>query len=749
LEEMDLAERQKKIDEADSDDKKKLLTEELVEAATKSKRRSLGNIRFIGELYKLRMLTEAIMHECLMKLLRSNDEDSLECLCQLLTTIGQELDNKQSKLQPRMDMYFKQLDALVNEKNKVSSRIRFMLLDTIDLRKNNWVPRRANNNPKTIEQIHKEAQEEEQKKHADMQKSVMERGRRGGGAGAGGGRGGGPPQGGNVGEDGWNTVTRPPKSQIVDPQRLKLTKREQVDENIQLGPGGRGMTTWQFGSRGGGKVSVPATPENDRQQINRYSLLNSAGFEPAVDSRNRGSSGRGSATPSGTSFRPNRDYQGSVSGPAGRPVEPRQSMQRNAENSSRQDHREFTSPASSRSASREPRPVEAVNERQAPPMGAVSGASVKTTERELSPDEIEKKTKSLMEEYLHLNDLKEATECVKELNSPKSLHLFVYHSLMLNLERSPQARQRTGALLHHLIKNRVLSNSQCVEGLHSVLEMAEDMVVDIPHVWQYFGEMIGPMVEEGGGLPLASLRSACQPLLECSGGDKAGVVMSVVLHDAVHRLGHQRVAEIWQQSGLEWSEFVPADKVDIFLAENKLEFTQVGSKPPTSKPMTTERLQEELNRIYQDSDVADELVLDYLKENVEEVDGKCLRALTTALCSTALTEISSNESDEKKILFNLPLIKKRLTLLTKIINGRTELEIEVLFAIQVVIHKKDVYTGAISELFDTLYDEDVVSDATFFRWRDERMFGEQIGRGVAINTLNQFFKWLEEDTTTS
>jgi len=82
---------------------------------------------------------------------------------------------------------------------------------------------------------------------------------------------GGPPQGGNVGEDGWNTVTRPPKSQIVDPQRLKLTKREQVDENIQLGPGGRGMTTWQFGSRGGGKAAtVNATPDSDRQQGNRY-----------------------------------------------------------------------------------------------------------------------------------------------------------------------------------------------------------------------------------------------------------------------------------------------------------------------------------------------------------------------------------------------------------------------------------------------------------------------------------------------
>jgi hypothetical protein len=129
----------------------------------------------------------------------------------------------------------------------------------------------------------------------------------------------------------------------------------------------------------------------------------------------------------------------------------------------------------------------------------------------------------------------EATECVKELGS-KSLHLFVYHSLLLNLERSRQARQHTGALLHHLIKNRVLSNSQYVEGLRSVLAIAEEMVLDIPRIWQYLGELISPMVDEGAGLPLASLRNACQPLLDCAGGDKAGVVMSVVLLDAVRRL---------------------------------------------------------------------------------------------------------------------------------------------------------------------------------------------------------------------
>jgi hypothetical protein len=39
------------------------------EKRMKAKRRMLGNIRFIGELYKKKMLKENIMHECIRKLL--------------------------------------------------------------------------------------------------------------------------------------------------------------------------------------------------------------------------------------------------------------------------------------------------------------------------------------------------------------------------------------------------------------------------------------------------------------------------------------------------------------------------------------------------------------------------------------------------------------------------------------------------------------------------------------------------------
>ena len=123
--------------------------------------------RFIGELYKLKVLTEKIMHDCLMKLLRSNDEEDMECLCRLLTTIGKDIDHEKAK--PVVDQYFQQIEKLIKA-HRTSARVRFMLQDVVETRRNKWVPRRDDNNPKTIDQIHQEAQQQvQQQKQLQLQ----------------------------------------------------------------------------------------------------------------------------------------------------------------------------------------------------------------------------------------------------------------------------------------------------------------------------------------------------------------------------------------------------------------------------------------------------------------------------------------------------------------------------------------------------------------------------------------------------
>uniref|UniRef100_A0A3B1JB78 MIF4G domain-containing protein n=1 Tax=Astyanax mexicanus TaxID=7994 RepID=A0A3B1JB78_ASTMX len=134
---------------------KKNKDEEIIEEKQKqldARRRSLGNIKFVGELFKLRMLKDSIIHHCFAKLLKDEAEESLECLSKLLSTVGKDADEKDKT---RMDHYFTEIEEIVRAR-KTSSRIRFMLQDLLDLRRNKWVPRRADLGPKTIDQIHKE-----------------------------------------------------------------------------------------------------------------------------------------------------------------------------------------------------------------------------------------------------------------------------------------------------------------------------------------------------------------------------------------------------------------------------------------------------------------------------------------------------------------------------------------------------------------------------------------------------------------
>ncbi|CAI8612434.1 unnamed protein product [Vicia faba] len=114
---------------------------------SKARRRMLGNIRLIGELYKKRFLTERIMHECIKKLLgqcQNPDEDDIEALCTLMSTIGEMIDHPKAK--EHMDVYFERIKLLSNNMS-LSSRVRFMLKDTIDLRKNRWQQRRKVEGP--------------------------------------------------------------------------------------------------------------------------------------------------------------------------------------------------------------------------------------------------------------------------------------------------------------------------------------------------------------------------------------------------------------------------------------------------------------------------------------------------------------------------------------------------------------------------------------------------------------------------
>ncbi|KAL0565162.1 hypothetical protein V5O48_016868 [Marasmius crinis-equi] len=122
----------------------------------KVRRRSLGLPKFIGELFKVQMLTERIMRECIKKLLgnlENPEEAEMGSLCELLVTVGGTLDTP--KARAHMDVYFSRMKELTKHPN-IQRRVQFTLLDVIELRERKWAARKANAKPTTINQIRHE-----------------------------------------------------------------------------------------------------------------------------------------------------------------------------------------------------------------------------------------------------------------------------------------------------------------------------------------------------------------------------------------------------------------------------------------------------------------------------------------------------------------------------------------------------------------------------------------------------------------
>lgn len=114
--------KNEEIEKEQDEAKRKVMRESQEEEAVKIRRRAVGTVRFIGELYKIEMLNDKIMLNCIQLLLENGDEDSLECLCKLLTTIGLRMEQKEKVL----ENFFKKLNEVGDKKSKVqvSSRIR-------------------------------------------------------------------------------------------------------------------------------------------------------------------------------------------------------------------------------------------------------------------------------------------------------------------------------------------------------------------------------------------------------------------------------------------------------------------------------------------------------------------------------------------------------------------------------------------------------------------------------------------------
>ncbi|KAJ2384327.1 hypothetical protein H4S02_004867, partial [Coemansia sp. RSA 2611] len=397
--------------------------------AVSIKRQGLGLVRLVGELFLLDILKSPILHECIKRLLsnfETPEEEETVSVATLLTTAGKKLDEPEGK--DRMDAIFARVEAMsVNP--GLLKRVRFALLDVIDLRKSGWVPRVADVGPKTIAEIHEEA---ERKKQA---------------------------------EDALYPTSSHPG------RRSEPNSRRGYAATGGSSGSGRGDY-----SRHAGDLSGFGNLSQSRQQRGSSTLISGANPFGAIAGGSRGWS---NSSLDNLGSKNDGSSQSLALGP-GRRTSSNNSLASSAVSTPRSvstrnmfdllmDEGEGESLAMSH--------VE-------------TAASLPTMEEPaMDAETVRRKVKNMIDEYMSLKDDAEFVECFKELGEV-NYQMAVFEIANNVMDRRSAHAELVAKAVEALRTSNVLSEDVAAAALVEFSEVLEDVVIDAPNAYRFFGMLV-------------------------------------------------------------------------------------------------------------------------------------------------------------------------------------------------------------------------------------------------------------------
>lgn len=557
---------QAEAEQAEEHGEEKVSAEERRAKKAAARRRMLGNIRFIGELYKESMLTERIMHECIKKLIgefQHPEEENVEALCKLMSTIGHMIDHPKAK--EHIDAYFFRMTKMSNNQG-LPSRLRFMLRDLIDLRKNGWQERRKVEGPKKIEEVHRDAVQE---LHGQ----------------------GGRSRGTNMGQSGRRPLT-PHDHGVRGPAVPPYSAGTQMGSLPHMG-GSRGPQP-HMGPRDRGFTSQDARIV-DRSHFENRTMPSPLTHRASDDGHltlgpqgglGKGIAGRGQPLPYGrsaladvppfSSVSIRRTSAGLISGsnsdrmPPGvrdeiltrtygaeKPLFAKSGVQER--NVFDNDRREFKNSYSSGDKGGKT----ANDEFQ---LQEHSSQGIPSSQ--LSEVQLKKKAEMAIKEFYSVRDKKEAAFCVDDLKAP------FFHPTMVSLwitdsfDRKDVEVDLLGNLLTYLCMTEpfLLKKGQLLKGLESILSSLEDNTVDAPKAPEFLGRILAKLVVEGviliQDIAKAIKDGGTEPgsLLETGHGVE---VLGAVLEDVKRLKGEPVLSDLYSKSEVHLESFMPAKPGDF------------------------------------------------------------------------------------------------------------------------------------------------------------------------------------------
>jgi len=402
------------------------------------KKRMLGTIRLIGELYKRKMLSSTIMTSCVFILfgdVKNPQDENVEALCKLLATVGKMLEQDKSYNKISMNNLMQQLQVVAAHPT-LSSRLRFMIQDVQDLWKANWKSRTKETGAKKISEIRKEDSEAKKRK------------------------------------------------EVEDKDRERKNRRHDRDHRDRHDSHGFG----------GAKLKVHhdryASQSSNRAPNNRTPTKQNQGEWATQSNRKQGKWQKGakrdnSSTPrSGNNTPTNKNTN-----------PPPRNNSRGTPKTSKEDKPKpkpsFVNAFSMLSD------TEDEDEGDEGDEGDADEEAEEEAKISLTYDEARPKIRSLLSEYFSAMDKAEVKLCIEELGTTEFHGEIVFTALDLAIDGKVTMREALPGLLLFLAKEKILTENHFILGCRNYLAVVEDLLCDIPFALNHMGQIMAPVVLAG------------------------------------------------------------------------------------------------------------------------------------------------------------------------------------------------------------------------------------------------------------
>uniref|UniRef100_A0A3B4B591 Eukaryotic translation initiation factor 4 gamma 2 n=1 Tax=Periophthalmus magnuspinnatus TaxID=409849 RepID=A0A3B4B591_9GOBI len=664
------------------------LTSEEEEQRAIAKIKMLGNIKFIGELGKLDLIHESILHKCIKTLLEKKKRvqlkdmgEDLECLCQIMRTVGPRLDHEKAK--SLMDQYFGRMRSLMNNK-ELPARIRFLLQDTVELRENAWVPRKAflDNGPKTITQIRQDAV----KDLGVFIPAPMSQGLR------------------------MDFFLESP----FMPNRLKLDREtlggladmfgQMPGSGIGTGPGviqdrysptmGRHRTNPLFN----GHSMVPP-PQNQYELSNKsFTKTNQISLRPAQ------------------SFLLNKNQV-----PKLQPQIP------NMMPPSAQPPRTQTPPLG--------QPPQLGLKTNPPP---IQEKPPKTSKKPPpAREELIKMTEAIVTEYLNSKNLSEAVCALRDMKAPKHfLPELLCKVLLCSLDRPDPDKEHASTLIHSLRAEGVVSSENFMQAFLSVLDQCPKIEQDIPLVKSYLAQFAARAI-------IAELVSVAELAHPLENGTHFPLFL-LCLQQTAKLKDKEWLTDLFTQSKVNMQKMLP--EID----QNKDRMLEILEGKGLSFLFPLLKLEKELLKQIT-ADPSPQSIYKWIKDNISpklHTDKGFVNILMTSFLQYICQELGVSDGDEQSPPSKEQLEQEKLLLLSfkpvmqKFLHDHTELQVSALYALQVHCNTQGFPKGMLLRYFVHFYDMEIIEEEAFLAWKED-ITQEFPGKGKALFQVNQWLTWLE------